>query len=188
MENHGKICDTGARFNSDRTRRHSLWRIWNYKLPLLIIVGMNPSSADEHENDPTVERCERRAKLRGYGGIMMINMMDIIETDSRKLDQMPSEVRCSKENTAELEGAIARAQAGTADILCGWGKPGQRFGAVAWFATRASRAKVTLFCLKMNKDGSPAHPLYQPYSADFLWFAGVDEIDASKPLPLKNAM
>lgn len=174
--------DKGAAFNADRTRRFRLWRIWAKDLPLLVIVGMNPSKADENENDPTVERCARRADMLGYGGIVMINMLDIIETDSTKLDQMPSEFRCSAENTGELRGAIRRAEHGTADILCGWGKPGHKYGAVAWFATQAARAGVTLFCLKRNKDGSPVHPLYQPYDKEFEWFAGVNKSDAAERL------
>lgn len=174
--------DKGAAFNADRTRRFRLWRIWAKDLPLLVIVGMNPSKADENDNDPTVERCARRADLLGYGGIVMINMLDIIETDSTKLDQMPNEFRCSAENSGELRGAIKRAEMGNADILCGWGKPGHKYGAVAWFATQAARAGVTLFCLKRNKDGSPVHPLYQPYDKEFEWFAGVSKADAAERL------
>ena len=143
---------------------------------------MNPSKADENDNDPTVERCARRADLLGYGGIVMVNMLDIIETDSRKLDQMTNEFRCSPENTSQLLGAIKRAEQGDADIICGWGKPGHKYGAVAWFATQANRAGVTLFCLKRNKDGSPVHPLYQPYDKEFEWFAGVNKADAAERL------
>lgn len=172
--------DKGAKFNANRTRRFRLWRIWNRQLPLLVIVGMNPSTADENDNDPTVERCARRADMLGYGGILMMNMLDIIETDSRKLDEMPAQLRCSADNTRQLLSAIELAETAKADILCGWGKPGQKYGAVAWFATQAARAGVTLFCLKRNKDGSPAHPLYQPYDKEFEWFAGVDKADAAE--------
>ena len=174
--------DKGAAFNADRTRRFRLWRIWAKDFPLLVIVGMNPSKADENDNDPTVERCARRADLLGYGGIEMVNMLDIIETDSRKLDQMPSDLRCSSANSQVLRDAITHARAGRADILCGWGKPGQKYGAVAWFATQAARADVTLFCLKRNKDGSPVHPLYQPYDKEFEWFGGVNKADAAERL------
>jgi len=174
--------DAGAKFNEARTHRQRLWRMWDITKPWLYVVGMNPSTADETENDPTVERCHRRAQMLGYGGIVMLNMQDIIETDSRKLDKMPSEQRCTKENSLELELAVDDAAKGHADILCAWGKPGQKYGPVAWFTTRAARANVTLYCLKRNGDGSPAHPLYQPYSKQFEWFAGVNKHEAKKPL------
>lgn len=172
----------GAEFNDDRTRRFRLWRIWDYTRPRLIVIGTNPSDADENTNDPTAERVERRGRRLGYGGIEMINMMDIIETDSRKLSQMPSSVRCSEGNVSRIKTAIGMASRREADILCAWGKPGHKFGPVAWLTTQANRAGVTLFCLKLNKDGSPVHPLYQPYEKRFEWFAGVNAEDAAKPL------
>jgi hypothetical protein len=176
------LMERGAEFNEDRTRRHKLWRIWNRSKPILIVIGMNPSKADEFDNDATVDRVERRAVLLGYGGIIMINMLDIIETDSRKLDQMPTSNLCSKANTDLLLWALNEAKERRADILCGWGKPGQKYGSVAWFATQANRADVTLFCLKRNADGSPVHPLYQPYEKPFEWFAGADKHKAAEPL------
>lgn len=183
-----ELLHSGAKFNDARTHRQRLWRVWDSALPVLIVIGMNPSKADETENDPTVERCERRARLRGYGGLLMLNMQDVIETDSRKLDQMPAEKRCTSSNTVELIGALDQAKNGAADVLCAWGKPGQKYGPVAWFSTQAARRSVTLFCLKRNKDGSPVHPLYQPYDRDFEWFAGVDAKDAATPLTTGSAM
>jgi hypothetical protein len=176
------LDDRGAIFNDARTHRQKLWRIWDTSKPVLICIGMNPSQADEHDNDPTVERVERRARMLGYGGIIMLNMQDVIETDSRKLDQMPSGERCTSVNVSHLLEALDMAQRKEADVLCAWGKPGQKYGPVAWFSTQANRRKVTLFCLKKNKDGSPAHPLYQPYSKAFEWFCGVNEADAAQPL------
>lgn len=177
----------GAIFNENRTHRQALWRSWDETLPQLIVIGMNPSKADEHDNDPTVERCERRARMRGYGGLRMLNVQDVIETDSKKLDQMPSHERCTADNTRYLLDALEDAHLGVADVLCAWGKPGQKYGPIAWLTTQAARWNVTLFCLKRNKDGSPAHPLYQPYHADFVWFAGVDKKDAAVPLPEREA-
>lgn len=175
------LTDKGAIFNTKRTHRQSLWRIWDSSVPMLVCIGMNPSTADEEENDPTVERTERRARKLGYGGLIMLNMQDIIETDSTKLDDIPSEKRCTADNSTQLLDALDMASNGKADILCAWGKPGQKYGPVAWLATQAARRKVTLYCLKKNKDGSPQHPLYLPYEKMFEWFAGVDFKDAAKP-------
>jgi hypothetical protein len=174
--------DKGAVFNDDKTRRLRLWRAWDNRKPFLIVIGTNPSIADAETNDPTVERCQRRAMKLGYGAIVLNNMMDVIETDSKKLDHMSAEQRCSNDNYEQLKAAIFEASVGNADILCAWGKPGQKYGAVAWFATQAAKSGVTLFCLKKNADGSPVHPLYQPYSKQFEWFAGTDFKDAAQPL------
>lgn len=172
----------GALFNDERTHRRKLWRIWDESKPLLIVVGTNPSKAGENDNDPTAERVVRRAARRGYGGTIMVNMQDVIETDSRKLDQMSLSQRCTPENTKHLIEALDMASTGKADILCGWGKPGQKYGPVAWFTTQAHRRGVTLFCLEKNKDGSPKHPLYVAYDKQFEWFCGVSAKNAAKPL------
>lgn len=180
------LTDKGAIFNDERTHRHKLWRTWNAAMPVLMVVGMNPSKADENDNDPTVERVERRARILGYGGIVMLNVQDIIETDSRRLAQIPADVRCTSANAGHLIDALEAAKAGAGDILCAWGKPGQKYGPIAWFTTQAFRRGVTLFCLKTNKDGSPVHPLYQPYAMKFKWFGGVSAINAALPLVVAN--
>lgn len=162
----------GAVFSADRTKRLSLTRIWDEEKPNLIMVLMNPSTADEDENDATVERCQRRAHQLEYGGLQVFNILDHIETDSRKLDQIPREQLCTGENLQQLLRAVENAAGGEGDIVCGWGKPGQKYGPVAWFTTRAARAGVPLWCLGTNADGSPKHPLYVPYSQPLVWFAG----------------
>jgi hypothetical protein len=162
------IIEKRADFSQCRKYRYWLERIWDRSLPALIMVMMNPSIADETANDPTVERCERRARMKGYGRLIVVNLMAVIETDSKKLRHMPSSTRFGPRN----ENALLDALKVDGDIICGWGKPGHELGPVAWFATRAHRANRPLFCLKMNADGSPAHPLYQPYSREPIWFAG----------------
>ncbi|QUY40546.1 DUF1643 domain-containing protein [Acaryochloris marina] len=47
----GNEC-SGAAFSPCRTWRYQLWRRWN-DAPLLILMGLNPSKADESHNDPT---------------------------------------------------------------------------------------------------------------------------------------
>ena len=59
---------SGACFSNDRIYRYSLWRRWDNG-PTLNFICLNPSTADETRNDPTVTRLERRARtgeaLRG---------------------------------------------------------------------------------------------------------------------------
>ena len=46
--------------------RYLLTRVWGPG-PKALFVMLNPSTATEVQNDPTVERCERRARALGYG-------------------------------------------------------------------------------------------------------------------------
>lgn len=163
------LTNAGAVFSADRSRRIALWRTWGDG-PKLSMVMMNPSTADETENDPTVERCERRARALGFAGLRVCNIMDVIETDSRKLDAMPSRSLCSNENRFELLTAINCARDWGDIMLCAWGKPGQKYGPVDWFCDQAAQRGVELHCLGKNKDGSPKHPLYVGYDQPLLRF------------------
>lgn len=70
---------TGARLSIDRRYRYALWRVWGHDENLYNFLLLNPSSADEATNDPTIERCERRARrwpsgrpgTWGFGGLIV---------------------------------------------------------------------------------------------------------------------
>ena len=63
------LAEFGADFSQDRLYRYGLYRIWDKSLPPAMVIGLNPSTADERLNDPTVRRCLRFAKDLGYGGL-----------------------------------------------------------------------------------------------------------------------
>ena len=62
---------SGAVFAGDRTHRLYLWRRWEKNGPWVMFIGLNPSTADERLNDPTVRRCMGFAQKWGYSGIML---------------------------------------------------------------------------------------------------------------------
>ena len=66
--------ETGARFSIDRRYRYALWRVWDHDENLYNFLLLNPSFADEATNDPTIERCERRARRWGFGGLIVTNL------------------------------------------------------------------------------------------------------------------
>lgn len=164
------VTDTGATFSDCGTYRYDLWRLWDANKPTLTFVMLNPSTADDVDNDPTVERCQRRAVKLGYGQLRIVNLMAYRATDPKNLVQLERQVSFGPDNRKHLEYALMEA----GKVICGWGKHGH-LGPVAWFTTRASRADVPLYALRVNKDGSPAHPLYIPYSQQPVWWAGAKE-------------
>ena len=64
---------TGALFSPCKKYRYRLWREWSDEVPAVFVM-LNPSTADEIVNDPTVERCERRARAMGFGGLRVANI------------------------------------------------------------------------------------------------------------------
>ena len=64
-------------FSPDRAYRYVLVRRWSTfadKPRICCYIMLNPSTADEAKNDPTVERCERRARDNGYDGLCVLNL------------------------------------------------------------------------------------------------------------------
>ena len=61
--------------------RYALTRTWDPVGKCLLFVMLNPSKATEVQNDPTVERCERRARALGFGAVQVTNIFAWRETD-----------------------------------------------------------------------------------------------------------
>lgn len=156
--------ETGALFSPCRRYRYRLWRVWDQSLPLVCFVLMNPSTADEVTDDPTVARCQRRVmqwKDRRYGGVLVVNAFAWRETDSRKL---PGLVASGTDIVGpENDAAILAAAREAAVVVCGWGKPGEMNGRGRHILALLQGAGIEPRALVINADGSPSHPLYIGY-------------------------
>jgi hypothetical protein len=155
----------GAYFSPCRRWRYALWRFWA-PLPSLHFMMLNPSTADETDNDPTVERCERRAREWGYGGLIVTNIYAWRSTDPRALLKVEDPV--GPENDAVLMRAVLFAR----DTICAWGTHGRKRGGEL---VTGLLARQSLYALAVNQgDGTPGHPLYLPY--------------ANEPIPYRGAL
>jgi hypothetical protein len=75
----------GADFSPCGLFRWRLWRTWSELSRPLTFLMLNPSTADAMKNDPTVERCERRARRLGFGGVEVVNIFALRATDPEEL-------------------------------------------------------------------------------------------------------
>jgi hypothetical protein len=148
-----------AVFSDDRKYRYVLKRIWNPLGGLLNFVMLNPSTADEVVNDPTVERCERRARTTGYGGLVVTNIFAWRSTDPAALRRVADPV--GPENDRAIIAWAQRAE----KVVCAWGNDGM-------IRRRAEKVRhlfylvgIDLWSLGLNKaTGEPRHPLYVSYA------------------------
>jgi hypothetical protein len=124
---------------------------------------MNPSTADEVKNDPTIERQCRRAKRLGFGGVVILNCGGIRETDSKKAWVADDPI--GPRNSEVIREEILGNPEGV--FIAGWGKPGHNHPASAAILDVFRRTGQVLFCLGRNSDGSPRHPLYVAYDQLF---------------------
>jgi hypothetical protein len=148
-----------ALYSPCESYRYALSRCWDAGGRRVMFVMLNPSTATELANDPTVERCERRARRLGYGAFRVTNIFAWRATDPRDLKAAPEPVG-PQNDAALLEGAT------WADaIIAAWGVHGAHRGRGLEVAKMLARCGTPLFHLGLSKEGHPRHPLYLPYSA-----------------------
>ena len=76
---------SGISFSPCRTWRYKLSRRWSKAGPMVAFIGLNPSTADEINDDPTVRRCIGVARRWGFGGMFMLNVFAFRSTNPRVL-------------------------------------------------------------------------------------------------------
>ncbi len=138
--------------------RYALTRIWDEAGSRVLFVMLNPSTATEIRNDPTVERCERRARALGFGAFRVCNIFAWRATDPREMRAAPDPVG-PENDAAILEGA-----AWADRIICAWGTHGahlDRGPAVERLLRATGRP---LHHLGLTRAGHPKHPLYIGYA------------------------
>ena len=147
-----KIIHSDAYFSSDRVYRYALWRIWDESLPKILFIGLNPSTADEIEDDPTNRRCKRYAYDWGYGGYIMSNIFGFRSTDPKKLYNIEDPI--GPDNNYWLQ----KLQNETTLTIGAWGNHGRLLNR----GDDVIELLDNLYCLRITKEGHPSHPLYLP--------------------------
>jgi hypothetical protein len=147
---------SGAIFSSCERYRYQLWRRW-YSGPgaprLAAFIGLNPSTADETVNDPTVTRCIGFAKRYGCDGIYMLNAFAFRATD-------PRDMKSEHDPVGPLNDAYILETVGvSARVVVAWGTHGSYQGRDLQLAGGILLGEE-LYCLGKTKAGHPRHPLY----------------------------
>ena len=148
---------SSALYSPCGTYRYALTRIWDALAPKLLFIMLNPSTATELKNDPTIERCERRAKALGYGSFCACNLFAYRATDPRDLKKAKDPI--GPDNLAQLMIAARGSDA----ILCAWGTHGSYMGMGPAIQILLVSEGFALYHLGLSKDGHPKHPLYIGY-------------------------
>lgn len=151
------FTESGAVFSPCGLYRYRLWRYWDRaKLPLCFLM-LNPSTADDLENDPTVERCQRRALMMGFGGLEVVNIFAFRSTDPAGLLTISDPV--GPENDAAIKQACRLAGM----VVCAWGEHGKIGGRSEKILEMLAADEISAHALAVNSSGEPKHPLYVSY-------------------------
>lgn len=141
---------TSAEFSKCEKYRYALWRIWDESKPVAMIIGLNPSTADAENDDPTIRRCKKFAEFWGYGGVCMANLFAFRATEPS--DMMKASDPIGPENDEWLV-KLAK-DAGV--VVAAWSSKGRHL----YRSSEVRKMFPELHYIKLNKSGEPAHPLY----------------------------
>jgi hypothetical protein len=78
-------CIRQATFSPCSEYRYVLRRTWNHRLPAVLFVALNPSTADGVADDPTIRRCIGFARKWGFGKLIVANLFALRSTDPSAL-------------------------------------------------------------------------------------------------------
>ncbi len=137
----------GATFSPCRRYRYLLWRIWQPEKSVCLFIMLNPSTADESANDPTVAKCIRYAQRWGCGGIQVCNLFAFRATLE------PAVMKASANPVGpDNDRFILDAAQKAGIIVCAWGNHGDHM--------KLQFHGFDPLCLRVTKPGEPEHPLY----------------------------
>lgn len=155
--------DSGAIFSADRKDRYALWRIWDRTLPRVCFIGLNPSTANEVDPDPTIKSVGRIARHNGYGGVVMMNCFPIVSSNPEILKETTGNIF---ENERYLKMVYSPFAFNCPQVVFAWGN----FKEVKMHGM--DRIMTLIFpcamALAINKNGTPKHPLYCKTETEFI--------------------
>jgi hypothetical protein len=133
--------------------RYALWRVWSSNIKPLMVIGVNPSTADASKDDPTIRRCIDYASQWGMGGLLMGNLFAWRDKDPSVLPKLAEPIG------AENDVWLIRMRDASQMVLGAWGRNGD-------VDIRRTAAVLEMFPeihhLGLTANGHPRHPLYLP--------------------------
>lgn len=163
----GLAGQVSAVFSECRTWRYTLtrdtgvrWRrpegvATQWPARTVLFVCLNPSTADETKDDPTVRRCIRFARDWEFERLVVCNIFGLRSTDPKGLYDHPNPI--GPLNGQHIVDEASRAEM----VVIAWGNHGalmERGDRVRDLLQMAAKGKV--HTLGFTSKGEPKHPLY----------------------------
>ncbi len=149
--------ERSATFDATGQYRYSLGRCWNGAAPAIAFLMLNPSTADQQQDDPTIRRCIGLAQAWGYGSLEIVNLFAYRTTVPTGLKTVSDPV--GADNDRYLLQAAKMAE----QVILAWGNWGRLLNRDRAVLDLLQQQSISnLYCLALNKSGQPRHPLYMP--------------------------
>ena len=145
-----------AEFSIDKKERYSLNREWDKSKNKILYIMLNPSLADDKNDDPTIRRLINFTKKFNYGGFLVGNIFTKITPNPKELDKSKG---MSDKNFEELIKLINKVD----QIVYAWGSSIEE-------PQLLKKLVLNPKCFGKNLNGTPKHPLYLPSQTKLINF------------------
>ena len=156
-----------AVLSDDRVYRYSLSRWWSWSLATqpLIVIGLNPSTADESVDDPTIRRCVGFARREGLSSLLMLNLFAYRATDPKNLKAASGPIGLQADATLRHHCEGHR-------VVAAWGTHGGYMNRDRAVLDLLADVGAEVMCFGTTKDGFPKHPLYLKSDTPLVQYGG----------------
>ncbi len=154
-----------AAWSPCKAYRYALWRWWGPPAgPYMAVIGLNPSTADENKDDPTLRRCIHFARREGCAALVMVNLFAFRATQPRVMKEADEPI--GPDNDRILREVCG----GAAIVVAAWGDDGAHESRSTDVEYLLVQAGIKPRCFGWTKSGQPRHPLYQANDAPLVTF------------------
>ena len=151
------LSEYGAVISDDNKYRYSLMRqISLFGNHPVVFIMLNPSTADETEDDPTIRRCIGYARHWRATKMIVVNLFALRSTSPKSLWAKDTVDPVGPLNDGAIRWSLEYARMNSGIVVAAWGSNGE-------YMDRGDTIRGwgwPLKCLKVCKNGEPAHPLY----------------------------
>ena len=150
--------ESTAVYSQCKKYRYSLTRAEPDSRASLLFILLNPSTATELANDPTVSRCQARANMLGYQSFRVCNLFAYRTKDPKIMK------RCADPIGPHNDLIIHESILWATQIICAWGCHGTYLNRAQEIHNMIVKSQVEFFHLGLTKANQPRHPLYLSYA------------------------
>ena len=154
-----------ALFSRDRRFRYRLGRRWGDGAAVCFVL-LNPSTADEARDDPTIRRCIGFARSLGDDALEVVNLYAYVATDPAELRRVG--YPAGRYNDGHIEAAARECER----VVLAWGVHAAKLRRPEEVLVLLHRMGVEPHCLRLTAGGHPEHPLRLPLGCGLVGFAG----------------
>ena len=134
--------------------RYTLRREFMFGSGRMVWIMLNPSTATDNANDPTIRRCIGFALAWGYRAMDVGNLSPVRATDPAEIKTLIEPAHVWSKNLDVIKDVVRDADL----VVAAWGVHGEHHDRAKAVVIGALEG-VDLYCLGKTKDGHPKHPL-----------------------------